>query len=74
MSLESYTDDQVISLAKELVAGVPMASPVFDGVSIETIKSILKMAGQPESGQAQLYDGRTGLPLISQVQLVTCTS
>jgi len=62
VNLDSYTDEQIISLAKELINGVPMGSPVFDGVSIETIKSLLKMAGQPESGQAQLYDGRTGLP------------
>ena len=60
--IKDYTDQEVIDLARRLTAGVPMASPVFDGATIETIKSLLKMAGQPESGQAQLYDGRTGTP------------
>jgi len=62
IDLIAYTDEQVLELAKNLVAGVPMASPVFDGANIETIKSLLEMAGMPQSGQAQLYDGRTGLP------------
>jgi DNA-directed RNA polymerase subunit beta len=40
--------------------GYKVASPVFDGVSISTIKEELKKAGLPEDGRAQLYDGRTG--------------
>ena len=37
-----------------------MATPVFDGIKEEDIKSLLKMADLPESGQVQLFDGRTG--------------
>ena len=33
---------------------------VFDGASEDKIKSLLKMADLPESGQTPLYDGRTG--------------
>jgi DNA-directed RNA polymerase subunit beta len=40
--------------------GYTAASPVFNGVSIEQIKSELKKAGLPEDGKTQLYDGRTG--------------
>jgi DNA-directed RNA polymerase subunit beta len=42
--------------------GYKVASPVFQGVSIEKIKSELKAAGLPEDGKTQLYDGRTGEP------------
>jgi DNA-directed RNA polymerase subunit beta len=38
----------------------PMATPVFDGASIEEIKGKLRDAGLPESGKTALYDGRTG--------------
>ncbi|HDI60533.1 MAG TPA: DNA-directed RNA polymerase subunit beta [Desulfobacteraceae bacterium] len=40
--------------------GVHMATPVFDGAKEEEIKALLKEAGLPSSGQATLYDGRTG--------------
>jgi DNA-directed RNA polymerase subunit beta len=36
-----------------------MATPVFDGIKEADIKSLLKLADLPESGQEQLYDGRT---------------
>jgi DNA-directed RNA polymerase subunit beta len=39
-----------------------VASPVFDGISEEEIKSLLKKAGLPESGKLRLYDGITGEP------------
>jgi DNA-directed RNA polymerase subunit beta len=38
----------------------PMATPVFDGASIDEIKRHLKEAGLPTSGKTTLYDGRTG--------------
>ena len=56
----SLTNDEVMELATNLRGGVPMATPVFDGASENEIKSMLRLAGLPESGQAVLYDGRTG--------------
>ncbi|MBI4100987.1 DNA-directed RNA polymerase subunit beta [Candidatus Microgenomates bacterium] len=44
--------------AKEL--GMMVASPPFNGVSIDQIKAKLKAAGLPEDGKVQLYDGLTG--------------
>ena len=58
--LKSFTDDEIIELANNLRSGVPMATPVFDGIKEDDIKSLLKMADLPESGQVQLFDGRTG--------------
>ena len=58
--LKSFTDNEIIELANNLRSGVPMATPVFDGIKEDDIKSLLKMADLPESGQVQLFDGRTG--------------
>jgi DNA-directed RNA polymerase subunit beta len=40
----------------------PIATPVFDGASIEDIKTKLREAGLTESGKMTLLDGRTGVP------------
>ncbi len=58
--LDAFSDEEIIELAKNLREGVPMATPVFDGIEEKDIKSLLKLADLPESGQEQLYDGRTG--------------
>jgi len=58
--IAGLTDAEVLTLAKNLRHGVPMATPVFDGASEEEIKRLLRMADLPESGQTQLFDGRTG--------------
>lgn len=42
--------------------GYNVASPVFDGVTVDQIKAELKKAGLPEDGKIQLYDGTTGEP------------
>jgi DNA-directed RNA polymerase subunit beta len=58
--LASFTDEEILELANNLRAGVPMATQVFDGAKEAEIKELLKLAGMPESGQMWLYDGRTG--------------
>jgi DNA-directed RNA polymerase subunit beta len=60
VDLDSLTDEEIVTLAYNLRKGVPMATPVFDGAHETEIKAMLKLAGLPESGQATLYDGRTG--------------
>jgi DNA-directed RNA polymerase subunit beta len=44
-----------------------MATPVFDGASEQEIRYMLALAELPESGQATLYDGRTGEPFERKV-------
>ncbi len=58
--LKSFTDEEIFDLSHNLRAGVPMATPVFDGAKESEIKSMLKLAGLPENGQVTLYDGCTG--------------
>lgn len=60
VNLKSFSDNEVLTLAKNLRKGVPIASPVFDGAREDEIKRLLQMAGLPETGQTILYDGRTG--------------
>ncbi len=58
--LEKMTDTDVRAQAALLRDGVPMATPTFDGATPEDIRSMLTLAGLPETGQFDLYDGMTG--------------
>jgi DNA-directed RNA polymerase subunit beta len=58
--LKSLTDEEIMELAGNLTAGVPMATAVFDGASEVEIKEMLKLAEMSEDGQVTLFDGRTG--------------
>ena len=58
--LEKMTDTDVRAEAALLREGVPMATPTFDGATSDDIHNMLKLAGLPETGQFNLYDGMTG--------------
>lgn len=58
--IKSMDDKDLVELAGNLRAGIPMATPVFDGAKEEDITSLLKDAGFDSSGQVTLFDGRTG--------------
>ena len=58
--IKSFTDNEVIELAENLIDGMPTATPVFDGAAEEEIKNLLKMADLSETGQFKLKNGRTG--------------
>jgi DNA-directed RNA polymerase subunit beta len=65
--INKASEDDLTEAARLLRKGVPMATPVFDGAKEEEIKKCLIEAGLPVSGQATLYDGRTGEPFDQQV-------
>ncbi len=58
--LNSLNNSEIQSLANNLINGLPIATPVFDGAKESEIKELLKLADLPESGQLTLFDGRTG--------------
>lgn len=60
VKLGSLSDDELLTLANNLRAGVPMATPVFDGANEEEIKSMLELAEMPLDGKTTLIDGRSG--------------
>ncbi len=62
VNMNSFSAAEIKEMAYNLKAGVPMATPVFDGAPEPEIKSLLEMAGLPASGQTILYNGRTGDP------------
>ncbi len=47
-------------LSSNLSSGIPIATPVFDGASVNDVTELLKLAELPSSGQTTLWDGRTG--------------
>ncbi|MGI5310747.1 DNA-directed RNA polymerase subunit beta [Rheinheimera sp. WS51] len=60
VDIANFTDDEVRRLAENLRAGLPVATPVFDGATEAEIKQLLELGDLPSSGQITLYDGRTG--------------
>lgn len=60
VQLDKLNDNELKLLADNLRAGVPMATPVFDGASEAEIKSMLELAGLRADGKTMLIDGRTG--------------
>ena len=60
--IDKLTDSEVMELAGNLRRGMPVATPVFDGAKESEIKDLLRLAGLSDSGQMQLWDGRTGEP------------
>ncbi|UTO04134.1 DNA-directed RNA polymerase subunit beta [Moraxella sp. FZLJ2107] len=60
VDLDSLSDEDLLALAQNLRAGVPMGTAVFDGAKETQIKELLSLAGLSTTGQQTLYDGRTG--------------
>jgi DNA-directed RNA polymerase subunit beta len=58
--LSQFSDTELFEMAKNLRGGVPTATPVFDGATEEEIRNLLALAGLSQTGQTQLFDGRTG--------------
>ncbi|MDD5475648.1 MAG: DNA-directed RNA polymerase subunit beta [Syntrophales bacterium] len=65
--LEGATVEELRLFSERIKEGVPVASPVFDGAGEEEIKEMLALAELPGTGQAQLYDGRTGRPFDQKI-------
>ena len=59
--LKSFSDEEIMELAHNLRDGVPIATPVFDGIKESELKELLVLADLPASGQTTLVDGRTGV-------------
>ena len=59
-AVTALKEDQVIEASENLKAGVPVATPVFDGAHEGDVTALLEAAGLDSSGQVTLYDGRTG--------------
>jgi DNA-directed RNA polymerase subunit beta len=58
--IDGLQDPDVRRLAAKLKTGVFMGTPVFDGAPETQVLQALDLAGLPRTGQAVLFDGRTG--------------
>ncbi len=58
--LDVLSDKDLRKVIYDLKDGIFTSSPVFDGAKEEEIKRMLELAELPKSGQAILYDGKTG--------------
>lgn len=65
--IDQATPADVKKFVSRLKKGMLVASPVFDGCSESQIRTLLRTAELPESGQTILFDGRTGLPFDQKV-------
>jgi DNA-directed RNA polymerase subunit beta len=59
-------------MPKPDIAGIHIATPVFDGAGEDDVFGTVKAAGLPVDGKTVLYDGRTGEPFENRVT-VGCT-
>jgi DNA-directed RNA polymerase subunit beta len=65
--IDSRDDEATMELASNLVGGIPMGTPVFDGAREPDVSAMLVKAGLDPSGQVVLFDGRSGEPFDRKV-------
>ena len=77
--LNQLSDDEILTMSKNLTRGVPFATPVFDGAAESEIRMMLDLAYDEETAkrlklnltktQATLHDGRSGEPFERDVTI-----
>jgi DNA-directed RNA polymerase subunit beta len=65
--LNALSEQELHRLVSKLKHGMFFGSPVFDGAAESMIKTALEVPGLPRSGQAILFDGRSGDPFDQDV-------
>ena len=58
--IQAMDEKSLLESASNVINGVPIATPVFDGAKEADVNDALRRAGFSESGQSVLFDGRTG--------------
>ena len=69
--IEKLSKNEFSDLCENLMNGVPISTPVFDGAKEKDVTEMLQLAKLPMSGQTQLWDGRTGEKFDRQVTVGT---
>jgi DNA-directed RNA polymerase subunit beta len=59
-TISAMEDDALLDLARSFRDGIPVATPVFDGVRENEISHLLESAKLPAAGKITLFDGMTG--------------
>ena len=58
--IEKLSSSEFKDLCENIQNGIPIATPVFDGAKEQDVTNMLDLAKLPNSGQTNLWDGRTG--------------
>jgi DNA-directed RNA polymerase subunit beta len=59
-SLAKLEDEELIEYGENFREGIPFATPVFDGAREPDIRHLLEVAGLPNLGKINLFDGMNG--------------
>ena len=70
-TINSLSENEFKDLCENIMNGVPIATPVFDGAKEEDVTKMLELSNLPNSGQTYLWDGRTGEKFDRQVTVGT---
>ena len=65
--IDGAGEEEIRQFVSRLKRGILVETPVFDGADEKEIKNMLKTSGLPETGQATLFDGRTGEPFDQEI-------
>ena len=60
-TIKNLSSIEFNDLCENLIKGIPISTPVFDGAKEKDVSDMLKLAKLPTSGQTRLWDGRTGI-------------
>src|SRR6056300_10720 len=66
-NVKKLYDNDLIYLAKRLSSGVPVETPIFEGVKESDIRALLAENHFPEDGKLTLFNGQTGEPFDQRV-------
>ncbi|MDC3022845.1 DNA-directed RNA polymerase subunit beta [Candidatus Pelagibacter sp.] len=58
--VEKLSKTEFKDLCENLMNGIAISTPVFDGAKEQNVTEMLELANLPGSGQTYLWDGRTG--------------
>jgi DNA-directed RNA polymerase subunit beta len=60
-NIEKLSSSEFEDLCENIQNGIPISTPVFDGAKEQDVTNMLDLAKLPNSGQINLWDGRTGV-------------
>ena len=66
-NVKKLNKDELLDLSKRLIDGVPVETPIFEGVKESEIRALLKDNHLPEDGKLVLFNGQTGEPFDQRV-------
>ena len=67
--VKSLNNKELEELSVNLSSGIPIATPVFDGASVDDVTQLLELANLPSSGQTTLWTVEPANNLIEKLPL-----